>query len=71
MNLDERKARVLDAALEQYVEELRAAGEANAAVTLAYTHSLHRSWRAALQMLPLPPGMVGARRGLGAGRPRL
>ncbi len=54
VNVDEAKARVLDAALEQYADELRTAGEDNAAVTLAYTHSLHRSWRGALRMLPLP-----------------
>jgi ubiquinone/menaquinone biosynthesis C-methylase UbiE len=54
VDLDETKAGALDAALERYADELRAAGEAKAAVTLAYTHSLHRSWRTALRMLPLP-----------------
>lgn len=53
MNLDEAKTRALDSALEKYVAELRTAGEAEAAVTLAYTHSLHRAWRSALRILPV------------------
>jgi ubiquinone/menaquinone biosynthesis C-methylase UbiE len=55
VNLDEAKGQRLDAELERYAEELRQAGEGGAAVTLAYTHTLHRSWRTALRMLPLPP----------------
>src|ERR1700744_4439573 len=55
MNLDDGKAGLLDAALDEYVDELRGAGEVAAAVTLAYTHSLHRFWRTILRMLPVPP----------------
>ncbi len=55
MNLDDNKALLLDAALDKYVDELRSAGEAIAAVMLAYTHSLHRFWRTILRMLPVPP----------------
>jgi ubiquinone/menaquinone biosynthesis C-methylase UbiE len=55
MKLNETKARLLDASLEQYADELRSAGEDEAAVTLAYTHSLHRFWRTALRMLPVRP----------------
>ncbi len=53
MELSETKARLLDASLEEYADELRSAGEDEAAVTLAYTHSLHRFWRPALRMLPV------------------
>jgi len=56
MQLHEGKQAVLDAAFVDYAEELRAAGDETAAVTLAYTHSLHRSWRTALRMLPVPAG---------------
>jgi Methyltransferase domain len=55
MELNETKARLLDASLEEYADELRSAGEDEAAVTLAYTHSLHRFWRPALRMLPVRP----------------
>jgi ubiquinone/menaquinone biosynthesis C-methylase UbiE len=55
VNVDETKARLLDATLEEYATELRGAGEDVAAVTLAYTHSLHRYWRATLRMLPVSP----------------
>ncbi len=55
MNLDDTKVRLLDAALDAYVEELRSCGEDTAAVTLAYTHSLHRFWRTILRMLPVSP----------------
>jgi ubiquinone/menaquinone biosynthesis C-methylase UbiE len=55
VNLEETKARLLDATLEAYLDELRSAGEAKAAVTLAYTHSLHRLWRPVLRMLPVAP----------------
>jgi ubiquinone/menaquinone biosynthesis C-methylase UbiE len=54
MNLDEAKSRALDGVLDAYVAELRDAGDDTAAVTLAYTHSLHRPWRTALRMLPVP-----------------
>lgn len=55
MDLDATKSRLLDEVIVEYSEELRKAGEDNAAVTLAYTHSLHRAWRTALRMLPVPP----------------
>src|ERR1700749_2893350 len=55
MNLDDTKAGLLDAALDEYVDELRGAGEDTAAVTLAYTHSLHRFWRTIMRMLPVSP----------------
>jgi ubiquinone/menaquinone biosynthesis C-methylase UbiE len=55
MELNEAKARLLDASLDEYADELRRAGEDEAAVTLAYTHSLHRFWRPALRMLPVGP----------------
>ncbi|MGO9891921.1 MAG: methyltransferase domain-containing protein [Solirubrobacteraceae bacterium] len=55
MNLDDTKVGLLDAALDEYADELRSAGEVAAAVTLAYTHSLHRFWRTILRMLPVPP----------------
>ncbi len=56
MELDQGKQSVLDATLESYTEELRAASDDESAITLAYTHSLHRMWRTALRMLPLPTG---------------
>lgn len=56
MELDQTKQAVLDATLERYTEELRSAGDDESAITLAYTHSLHRMWRTALRMLPLPAG---------------
>ncbi len=56
MELDQAKQATLDATLEAYTDELRAAGDDESAVTLAYTHSLHRMWRTALRMLPLPTG---------------
>jgi ubiquinone/menaquinone biosynthesis C-methylase UbiE len=55
MNLDDTKVGLLDAAFDEYADELRRAGEDTAAVTLAYTHSLHRFWRTILRMLPVPP----------------
>src|ERR1700733_12835759 len=55
MDLDDTKAGLLDAALDEYADELRRAGEDAAVVTLAYTHSLHRCWRTILRMLPVPP----------------
>lgn len=56
MDLDQAKAATLDATLAAYADELRRAGDDRSAVTLAYTHSLHRSWRTALRMLPVPAG---------------
>ncbi len=56
MDLDQSKQTALDATLLAFTEELRAAGDGESAVTLAYTHSLHRMWRTALRLLPLPPG---------------
>jgi ubiquinone/menaquinone biosynthesis C-methylase UbiE len=56
MELDPSKQAALDATLEAYTGELRAATDDESAVTLAYTHSLHRKWRTALRMLPMPEG---------------
>jgi len=56
VELDQSKQTALDAALEAYTEDLRAAEDDESAITLAYTHSLHRMWRTALRMLPLPQG---------------
>jgi ubiquinone/menaquinone biosynthesis C-methylase UbiE len=56
VDLDPGKQATLDAVLEAYTQELRTAGDDESAVTLAYTHSLHRMWRIALRMLPLAPG---------------
>jgi ubiquinone/menaquinone biosynthesis C-methylase UbiE len=55
MNIDEVKSNALDKVLTDYTDELRQAGEDEAAVTLSYTHSLHRGWRTALRMLPVTP----------------
>ncbi len=55
MNLDGTKARLLNAALERYADELRTASEANAAATFDYTHCLHRPWRARCGSVELPP----------------
>jgi ubiquinone/menaquinone biosynthesis C-methylase UbiE len=54
VKLDEAKSRALDDVLDAYTSELRNAGDDLAAVTLAYTHSLHRIWRTVLRMLPVP-----------------
>jgi ubiquinone/menaquinone biosynthesis C-methylase UbiE len=56
VELDPVKQAVLDTTLQAYTEELRTHGDDESAVTLAYTHSLHRVWRTALRMLPLPEG---------------
>jgi ubiquinone/menaquinone biosynthesis C-methylase UbiE len=56
MELDLSKQAALDATLEAYAGELRAATDDESAVTLAYTHSLHRMWRTALRMLPVAEG---------------
>jgi ubiquinone/menaquinone biosynthesis C-methylase UbiE len=56
VELDQNKQGLLDATLEAFTEELRSARDDESAVTLAYTHSLHRIWRTALRMLPLPGG---------------
>ena len=54
MQLDVVKQRLLDDALDSYAEELqRDPTDATSAVTLGYTHSIHRSWRTALRMLPV------------------
>jgi len=57
VELDQSKQKVLDATLEAYAERLSACGDELSAVTLAYTHSLHRAWRTALRMLPVPEGV--------------
>jgi ubiquinone/menaquinone biosynthesis C-methylase UbiE len=51
--LDQTKQAIIDGTLATYTEELRAADDGESAVTLAYTHSLHRMWRTALRMLPI------------------
>lgn len=56
MNLDAEKAALLDAAIVEYTDDLRSAGEDDSAVTLAYTHGVHRAWRQVVGMLPLPAG---------------
>ncbi len=56
MDLDESKFGTLDVALTEYAEELRGSGDQTATVTLGYTHSLHKSWRTVLRMLPVAPG---------------
>ena len=67
MDLDARKGGVLDAILAGYANELRQSGDENATVTLAYTHSLHHSWRTFLRMLPFPPGRFVLDAGTGLG----
>lgn len=56
MNQDSDKAALLDATLAEYTEDLRRAGEEDEAVTLAYTHGVHRAWRQVVRMLPLEAG---------------
>ena len=67
MNVDETKAVMLDRVLSEYEEELRRSGDETAAVTLAYTHSLHRPWRTALRMLPVPANWSVLDAGCGLG----
>jgi ubiquinone/menaquinone biosynthesis C-methylase UbiE len=56
VELDREKQAALDTMLTAFTDELRAGGDDESAVTLAYTHSLHRMWRTALRMLPLAEG---------------
>ena len=56
MELNGGNKQTLDAALTAFTDELRAGADDESAVTLAYTHSLHRMWRTALRMLPLSEG---------------
>jgi ubiquinone/menaquinone biosynthesis C-methylase UbiE len=56
MELDRDKQAALDAVLEVYAGELDRAGDELSAVTLAYTHTLHRAWRTALRLLPVSEG---------------
>lgn len=68
VELDQAKQGVLDELLTAYADELRRdPAEETAAVTLAYTHTLHRSWRTALRMLPVPPGWTVLDVGCGLG----
>jgi ubiquinone/menaquinone biosynthesis C-methylase UbiE len=67
VELNQTKQVALDATLEAYTAELRQAKDDESAVTLAYTHSLHRMWRTALRMLPLPPGSTVLDVGSGLG----
>jgi ubiquinone/menaquinone biosynthesis C-methylase UbiE len=56
VELDLAKQEALDALLAEYGSELKSAqSDEKAAITLAYTHRLHRSWRTALRMLPVSP----------------
>jgi len=57
VQLDPAKQATLDEVLGRYLDELRhVPAEETAAVTLAYTHSLHHPWRTALRMLPVAAG---------------
>jgi ubiquinone/menaquinone biosynthesis C-methylase UbiE len=56
VELDQDKQVALDGTLEAYAAELSSRGDDLSAVTLAYTHTLHRAWRTALRMLPVPDG---------------
>jgi ubiquinone/menaquinone biosynthesis C-methylase UbiE len=56
VDLDQKKQADLDAVLVAYTEVLRSDRDDESAITLAYTHNLHRVWRTALRMLPLPAG---------------
>jgi SAM-dependent methyltransferase len=58
VELDASKEALLDTTLVAYTNELRANHDAESAVTLAYTHSLHRMWRTVLRMLPLSGGTL-------------
>src|ERR1700677_2019340 len=53
VELDRQKQATLDQTLTTFTDELRAGADDESAVTLAYTHSLHRMWRTALRMLPI------------------
>jgi ubiquinone/menaquinone biosynthesis C-methylase UbiE len=56
VELDLAKQEALDALLTEFAHVLLGdLGDEKAAVTLAYTHRLHRSWRTALRMLPVSP----------------
>src|ERR1700691_3257178 len=67
MDLNPAKADLIDAIIEEYLDELRVVGDEKAATTLGYTHSLHRFWRQVLRMLPVAPGssVLDAGSGLG------
>jgi SAM-dependent methyltransferase len=67
MDLNQTKSGVIDAVLEEYLEELRASDDEKTAATLGYTHSLHRFWRQVLRMLPVAPSssVLDAGSGLG------
>jgi SAM-dependent methyltransferase len=67
MDLNQAKADMIDAILEEYLEELRLAGDEKTATTLGYTHSLHRFWRQVLRMLPMAPGSTVLDAGSGLG----
>src|SRR5580692_2267183 len=67
VDLDQKKQAALDAVLMTYTDELRADRDDESAITLAYTHNLHRVWRTALRMLPLPTGATVLDVGSGLG----
>ncbi len=56
MDLDATKTGLLDSTLAEYTDDLRTAGEEDAAVTLAYTHAVHQVWRQVVRMLPVSAG---------------
>jgi ubiquinone/menaquinone biosynthesis C-methylase UbiE len=56
VELDQDKQVALDAVLDAYAGELDRARDELSAVTLAYTHTLHRAWRTALRLLPVSVG---------------
>ncbi|HTZ09378.1 MAG TPA: methyltransferase domain-containing protein [Acidimicrobiales bacterium] len=58
MDLDPQRQATLDHVLGEVGASLAAEGDEHAALTLAYTHSLHRGWRTALRMLPVPSGIT-------------
>ena len=67
MELNHAKIELLDSLLEEYAGELGAGGHENAAVTLSYTHSLHRFFRQVVRMLPVAPGSAVLDVGSGLG----
>ncbi len=67
MDLDATRAALLDTMLEEYADRLRELGEEDCAVTLAYTHGVHRVWRQVIQMLPIPAGTAVLDVGTGFG----
>jgi ubiquinone/menaquinone biosynthesis C-methylase UbiE len=68
VELSQVKQALLDQTLSNYSSEIQGdAGSANAQVTLSYTHSIQRSWRTALRMLPVSPNWAVLDIGAGLG----